>query len=67
MSMRKAESTSETSQTFKEEEVTIDTNEAYETVEMRYRYTASRSQPPVAIRLQEQNTTETEEPVYENH
>jgi hypothetical protein len=65
MSMRKAGSTSETSQTVKDEEVTMDTNQAYETVEMRYRYTASRSRPPVAIGLQEQNTTE--EPVYENH
>ena len=62
MSMRKAGSTSETSQ--KEEDVVMDTNQAYETVEMRYRYqSASRSRPPVG--LQEQSTTE--EPVYENH
>ena len=62
MSMRKAGSTSETSQ--KEENVVMDTNQAYETVEMHYRYqSASRSRPPVG--LQEQSTTE--EPVYENH
>ena len=66
MSMRKAGSTSEASPTVKEDDVLMDTNQAYETVEMRYRYqsaAASRSQPPVG--LQEQSTTE--ELVYENH
>ena len=66
MSMRKAGSTSEVSPTVKEDDVLMDTNQAYETVEVRYRYqsaAASTSQPPVG--LQEQSTTE--EPVYENH
>ncbi len=65
MSMRKAGTISKTSQTVKEEfeEVIMDTNQAYETVEMRYRYqSASENQPPVG--LQEQNTTDS---VYENH
>ena len=64
--MRKAGSTSETSQTVNIEDVVMDANQAYETVEMHYRYqsaAASRSRPPVG--LQEQSTTE--EPVYENH
>ena len=62
MGMRKA--ASEASQTVKVEDVVMDTNQAYETVEMHYRYqSASRSRPPVG--LQEQSTTE--EPVYENH
>ena len=65
MSMRKTGSTSETSQTVNIEDVTVemDTNQAYETVDMRYRYqsaAASRSQPPVGFQ-------EREEPVYENH
>ena len=61
MSMRKAGSTSETSQTVNIEDVVMDTNQAYETVEMRYRYqSASRGQPPVDLQ-------EREEPVYENH
>ena len=66
MSMRKAGSTSEASPTVKEEDVLMDTNQAYETVEMRYRYQSaatSRSRSPVG--LQERSTTE--EPVYENH
>ena len=66
MDMRKAGSTSEASPTIKEDDVVMDTNQAYETVEMRYRYqssTVSRSRSPVG--LQEQSTTE--EPVYENH
>ena len=64
ISMRKTGSTSETSQTINVEDVVMDTNQAYETVEMRYRYqsaAASRSQPP-AVGLQER-----EEPVYENN
>ena len=63
MSMRKAGSTSETSQTVNIEDVVMDTNQAYETVDIRYRYqsaAASRSQPPVGFQEQE-------EPVYENH
>ena len=61
-SMRKAGSSSEASQRPKEEEVVMGTNQAYETVGMRYQ-SASRSWPPAEP--QEQNTTE--EPVYENH
>ena len=56
--MRNAGSTSEASQTVKEEDVVMDTNQAYETVEMHYRYQSaatSRSQPPVG--LQEQSTS----------
>ena len=63
VSMRKTGSTSEMSQTVNIEDVVMDTNQAYETVEMRYRYqsaAASRSQPPVGLQ-------EREEPVYENH
>ena len=65
MSMRKAGSASEMSQTVNIEDVVMDTNQAYETVETRltYRYqsaAASRSQPPVGLQ-------EREEPVYENH
>ena len=64
ISMKKAGSTSETSQ--KEEEVVLDTNKAYETAKMHYRYqSASRSRPPVD--LQEQSNRGREEPVYENH
>ena len=64
MGMRKAGSTSEASQTIKVEDVVIDTNQAYETVEMRYRHqSASRSRPPAG--LQEQSNRE--EPIYENH
>ena len=63
ISMRKAgsTSTSETSPTVKEEEVVMDTNQAYETVEMRYQ-SSSRSRPP-ASHLQVNTTPE---PVYEN-
>ena len=64
MGMRKAGSTSEASQTIKVEDVVMDTNQAYETVEMRYRYqSASRSRSPAG--LQEQSNRE--ESVYENH
>ena len=61
ISMRKAGSTSETSPTIKEEEVVMDTNQAYETVEMRYQ-SSSRTRPP-ASHLQENTTPE---PVYKN-
>ena len=44
----------------------MDTNQAYETAKMHYRYqSASRSQPPIG--LQEQSNRGREEPVYENH
>ena len=64
ISMKKAGSTSETSQ--KEEEVVMEKSQAYETAEMHYRYqSASRSQP--SVDLQEQSNHGREEPVYENH
>ena len=63
MSIRRAGSTSEA---VKEEEVVMGTNQAYETVEMRYQ-SASRSEQP-SLHHQEQSTiTDQEEPVYENN
>ena len=57
MSMRKAGSTSEISQAINIEDVVMDTNQAYETVEMRYRYqsaAASRNQLPVGLQEREE-------------
>ena len=61
MNMRNAGSTSETSHTVKEEEVVMGTNQAYETVELRYQ-SASRNQQPT-LNPQENISPE---PVYEN-
>ena len=59
ISMRKAGSTSKTSQTTaKEDEMVIGANQAYETVEMHY-HSASRNQP-------HSSGNATGEPVYEN-
>ena len=55
-----------TSEAVKEEEVVMGTNQAYETVKIRYQ-SASRSRQP-ALHLHEQSTiTDQEEPVYENN
>ena len=63
MRSRRAGSTSETSQTAaKEEEMVIGTNQAYETVEMRY-HSASRNRPQASDMIQDNTTGE---PVYEN-
>ena len=60
--MRRAGSTSEAA---KEEEVVMGTNQAYETVKIRYQ-SASRSRQQ--LHLHEQSTiTGQEEPVYENN
>ena len=61
ISMRKAGSTSKTSQTADKEddsEMVMGTNQAYETVEMHY-HSASRNQPQASGNA-------TGEPVYEN-
>ena len=62
--MRRAGPTTEsTSPTRKEEEVVMGTNQAYETVEMRY-LSASRRRPHANAPDPQENTTG--EPVYEN-
>ena len=57
--MRKTASTSKPSQTAKEDEMVMGTNQAYETVEMHY----YSNQPQASDQAQENTTGE---PVYEN-
>ena len=62
ISVRKVGSTSETSQTAKEDEMVMGTNQAYETVEIHY-HSACRNRPQASEQAQENATGE---PVYEN-
>ena len=73
MSMRRAGKASQTVTVKEEDVVVMGTNQAYETVEMRYQ-SASRSRSPAAAaalvlqnRQEQPDIVDPEEPVYENH